>query len=276
MEYGSNAVGAAAAAKAAVQRKERGHFRQKIHTLAYVNLDHANGGIIRDLSEAGFAIQAVAPLRANQKIHLRFELLNPRIRVEATGRVAWADPMGQAGVEFLDLPERSRGQLKEWLFIQLLSAAHQISWESIFVHNKRGEQATELLFSAAARPAICLEPPEAAPQTPEISSSPRQTPHRLWWPVPLSPRSLARIVDGLLLVSAVLLFSVVSLTMTHLLPAWPVALGLALVLTGLFAVLYWFLFTVWIDCTPGSYLAQLASDSEDGTDPEEEDRPRFR
>lgn len=278
MEYRSNLAGPAGAAVAAARRKERRHYRQKVHTLAYVNLDHANGGIIRDLTEDGLAIQAVAPLRANQQVHLRFELLSPRLRVEATGRVAWADPMGQAGVEFLNLPERSRRLLKEWLFTQLLSAAHQASWESIFVHRKRGEEATELLFSTAARPAISLAPEVVGP--PKVESEDGEVRPRtlqlFWCPVPISPHSLARLVDGLILLSAVLLFSVVSLAMTQVLPAWPVALVLALGVTSLFAMLYWFLFVLWIGHTPGKYLAQLTSDSELGMYAEEGDRPRFR
>src|SRR5271169_4807371 len=85
----------------------RRHYRHHIRTLAYVNLDNGNGGIIRDLGDSGLAIQAVAPLLLNQQVFLRFELANPRVRVETTGRVAWVDPMGQAGVEFLTLSQRS-------------------------------------------------------------------------------------------------------------------------------------------------------------------------
>jgi len=55
----------------AAPRKPRG-YRHGIHRLAYVNLDHANGGIIRNLSETGIALQAVAPLHLNQQIRVRF------------------------------------------------------------------------------------------------------------------------------------------------------------------------------------------------------------
>src|SRR6476646_7869099 len=85
----------------------RGHYRHQIQSLAYVNLDQSNGGVIRNLGDSGMAVQAVAPLRINQQVFLRFDLANPRVRVEATGRVAWCDPVGQAGIEFLSLPSRS-------------------------------------------------------------------------------------------------------------------------------------------------------------------------
>src|SRR3954454_17839054 len=105
--------------------KQRRHFRQKIHNLAYINLDYSNGGIIRNVSESGIAIQVVTPVEENQEVQVRFDLLNPRTRVEARGRVAWTDSSGQAGLEFLAITPRSRRQLKEWLFTQLLGAASQ-------------------------------------------------------------------------------------------------------------------------------------------------------
>jgi Tfp pilus assembly protein PilZ len=285
MEYrsdlGSSAGGAAATA-VAPYRKRR-HFRQKIQSLAYVNLDQANGGIVRDLSEAGVAIQAVAPLRVNQQVYLRFELLSPRVRVEAAGRVAWADAMGQAGVEFVSIPQRARSQLKEWLFTQLLTTAHQVVWDSVFLHSKGGADATELLFSSAPRPVIRLEPEATIPpnlrgeEDREYPQGPEDRPeplHLLGFPI--SIRAFARLVDGLVLMSAVLLFSLVSVAMTHIFPRWPVALALALSAAGLFGVVYWFLFVVWIGATPGTRLAQHAATDSDDMYLEEEDRPRFR
>lgn len=280
MEYGSDPVtGAGTAAAVMAAHRQRRPYRQRIRTLAYVNLDHANGGIIRDLSEAGIAVQAVSPLRTNQQVHLRFELLSPRIRVQTAGRVVWADATGQAGVEFLDLPQRSRRLLKDWIFTQLLGMAHQASRGSILIPHVRGKETTELLFSASARPAIHLETEEAgSPELPreQVESQPGKI-RLLWCLVPISPGTLARLVDGLILVSAVLLFSVVALAMTGIFPAWPIGLAIILGLTGAFALLYWFLFGIWIGATPGTYLARLArGDTENGMYPEEEERPRFR
>jgi Tfp pilus assembly protein PilZ len=288
MEYRSDLVssaGGAAAATAVAPYRKRRHFRQKIQSLAYVNLDQANGGIVRDLSEAGVAIQAVAPLRVNQQVYLRFELLSPRVRVEAAGRVAWADAMGQAGVEFVSIPQRSRSQLKEWLFTQLLTTAHQVVWDSVFLHSKGGADATELLFSAAPRPVIRLEPEATIPpnlsreevEDREYPQGPEDGPeplHLLGFPI--STRAFARLVDGLVLMSAVLLFSLVSVAMTHIFPRWPVALGLALSAACVFGAVYWFLFVVWIGATPGTRLAQHAATDSDDMYLEEEDRPRFR
>lgn len=276
MQYPSNLPASVEMAGAVLApRKQRRHHRQKIQTLAYVNLDEANGGVIRDLSESGLAVQAVAALRVNQQVQLRFDLLSPRLRVETTGRIAWANASGQAGVEFLTLSRRSRRLLREWLFTQLLARTHQLSWDSVFVHQKQGE-ATELVFSAAPRPTIHLEPQAfAAPEPPSEDLRPPAL-HFAWYPFPISPRGFARLADGLILLCAVLLFWVMSLVMTQVLPTWPVAVALAFGSGGIFAAVYWLLFMVWAGATPGMYLARLAGCDCESSKKPEDDRPRFR
>lgn len=258
------------------------HYRHQIHRLAYFNLDQNNdqsndqnnGGIIRNLGEAGIAIQAVAPLLANQQIFLRFELVNPRVRVAAVGRVAWADPAGQAGVEFLALPPRSLRQLKEWIFLQLLTTSAQAIGDLNFARSKSGEETTELLFSAAPRPAIRLEP-EVAPAVLDEEKD-RRILHLPWFPLALSKHVLSLLVDGLILLSAVLLFAVICMAMTGIVPAWPVALLLGFGAAGVFTVLYRLLFWFWIGCTPGTWLTRRTGDPCDGVYREAGERPRFR
>ena len=67
--------------------------RYTLRSLAYVKLNETNGGIVRDLSESGIAVQAVAPLRPDQLLTLEFDLLSPRIRVEGQGAFAGRIPM---------------------------------------------------------------------------------------------------------------------------------------------------------------------------------------
>jgi predicted signal transduction protein with EAL and GGDEF domain len=85
---------------------------------------------------------------------------------------------------------------------------------------------------------------------------------------------LSRMLDGLILASAVLLFSVVSLAMTHVFPTWPVGLVLLGAVAGIFAVVYWWMFASRIGVTPGAYLARLAVGGQ--VEAEREQRPRFR
>ena len=109
-------------------------------------------------------MQTVTPLTPDQQVQLRIDLASPRLRIEAAGRIAWTDSWGQAGVQFVDLPERSQRLLKEWVFIQILSAAYLFApSESAAVQGNRAEGVTELLFSAAPRPAIQIEPQPLSP-----------------------------------------------------------------------------------------------------------------
>ena len=146
------AVSGAAAFAHPAEDNQRRHYRHKIRTLAYVNVDSANGGILRDLSEFGIAMQATAPLLRGEQVQLRFALANPHVRIEATGQVAWTDPLGQAGIEFLDLPARSRRLLKEWLFTQILAEAYLFSpCDSVSDHSGGSQAEAGLLFSASPR-----------------------------------------------------------------------------------------------------------------------------
>jgi PilZ domain-containing protein/RDD family protein len=272
MEYAPHATASSGTAPVLSQpRRQRRYHRQRVHNLIYVNVDEANGGIIRNLGESGLAIQTVGALRPNQQVQLRFELLNPRARIEAAARVVWADLSGQAGLELIDLSSRVRRQLKDWLFTQLLSDAYQGSdAESIFVHRKLGEEARELSFSAAVRPTIRLAPAELA----DLEDQDRQDAATEAWS-PISSRHLPKLIDSLIVVSALLLFWVLALSMTHFFPAWPVAAALVLATGWVFASIYWFLFTRWIGQTPGMHLARLAGADEE-SEVEKEEEPRFR
>jgi hypothetical protein len=255
---------------------QRRHYRHQIQTLAYLNLDQSNGGIIRNLGDAGIAVQAVAPLSTDQRVFLRFDLANPKVRIEGTGRVAWADPVGQAGIEFLSLSHRSRRGLKEWIFIQLLTAALQSAEGLTFVDGKGGE-AAELLFSSASRPAIRLPASRVAAEArDEESDAGQRSVHLAWLPFSISASALSRLVDGLILTSAVLLFAVIGMAMIGAVPAWPILLLLGLGVAGVFTIVYRFLFLFWIGGTPGHFLARLTSNALDGMNLQAEERPRFR
>jgi hypothetical protein len=258
---------------AALRHSHRRHFRQKIHNLAYINLDYSNGGIIRNVSESGIAIQVVTPVEENQEVQVRFDLLNPRTRVEARGRVAWTDSSGQAGLEFLAITPRSRRQLKEWLFTQLLGAASQAAASaSILLAPHSDKLPAELTLSSATIPVI-----QIAKKTPLLEQPATAEAVSPWYPIPESPRTLGRMIDVLIVATAVLLFGVIALAMTNIFPAWPVGLALIAAATMVFTAVYWLLFVTWIGLTPGSLLAGLASGvlSQNG-EPETEDIPRFR
>jgi hypothetical protein len=253
-------------------------YRHPIGLLTYVRLDHANGGIIRNLSSGGLAIQAVGRLHAGQVVHLRFDLLRPKIRIEATAEVTWADASGQAGVRFIDLAPRSQRLLKDWILTDLLAAASHLAPARAPIL-AGSEAAAALTMSAAPVRPILLASSAAVPAAPDLAaqdSAPAEMPVRLsWWPADVSPTTLARFIDCLIVVSAVLLFSVVSVATVGAFPSWIVASVLGAGAALVFGVVYCCLFQTLTGKTLGRRLAQLAAEDMHWAD-KPDDGPRFR
>jgi hypothetical protein len=101
-------------------RPARARHRHELRTLTYVTLDQANGGIVRNLTHDGIAVQAVAAVRPRQQLRVNFELRYPRLRVETRGEVVWSTFSGQCGIRFLDTPPGLIRQIDEWIFGDLL------------------------------------------------------------------------------------------------------------------------------------------------------------
>jgi hypothetical protein len=274
-------------------RQPRSHYRHELRTLTYVTLDEANGGIIRNVNHQGVAVQAVAPLRPQQRVRLRFDLRFPRVRVEANGEVSWASRSGQCGIRFVDLPERTSGQIDQWIFSNLLEV---VAREAAQPHSIFGAAAGSsvqdeitsagndgLTLSPAARPVIVLEPDlglneAAAPYQSHaevLSDVPDEPALQLDWLYrPISARTLAGLVDGLVVLAAVLLFALIFLSIAHELPQWPLTLSGALAAAVLVAASYWALFAVFGGASLGARLARAATGMEEK---EERDRVgRFR
>jgi hypothetical protein len=263
-------------------RQTRTHYRHELRTLTYVTLDEANGGIVRNLSHRGVAVQAVTPLRPHQRVHLRFELKFPRVRVETDGQVSWVSSSGQCGIRFVDLPAPIRHQINQWIFSNLLDAiareaSHSRSMFGATVVSIAGEETVPgendgLTLSASARPAIRLRPdtPRDELRTPRQH---RETgvadliyePHEQlnWLSRPLSGRTLAWLVDGLVVLAAVLLFALIFLSIAHELPPWPLTLGAVCASAALVAATYWAVFTLFGGQSLGARLARAGSGVEE-------------
>ena len=267
------------------ERLSRSHYRHELRTLTFVILDEANGGIIRNLSHEGVAVQAVGALRAEQRIRLRFELRFPRLRVDAYGQVSWSNPSGQCGIRFIDLPPRTSHQISQWIFSNLLdlvgsSAAHrQPMFEASVIpipgQEKSSAENDGLTLSATARPVIRLDtgfmPRDEADEAPvlalgreEYSDDPAGEAFGQlnWLSRPISARTLARLVDGLIVVAAFLLFGVVFLSIAQELPQWPVTLSAAVAAAAFVSAAYWSLFAVLGGPSLGARLARATGDPE--------------
>ena len=244
--------------------RRRQYPRYTLRSLAYVKLDHGNGGIVRDLTESGIAIQAVAPMQPGQEINLRFDLLSPRIRVETRGRVAWADSNGQSGIQFDPLPLRLQKSIRDWLLMQILSAASVSGRDTMFAsHDAQFMFSPEPARQAIMLDQLALEPMAARGEIPQVR----------WGLLALSFRSLSICLDTLVLLCAVLLFSVSSLAVMGGLPDWPLSAALLITSSTIFVAVYSLLFSDFLcGATPGHRLALLASGRSNDTEPAQ----RFR
>jgi len=260
--------------------------------LSYATLDDANGGIVRNLNPHGVGIHAVGALHQNQRVRVRFELRYPRLRLDSQGEVAWADPSGQCGIRFVGLSERAAHQINEWIFGNLLDS---ISRDT--VHNTPILQAAAvptaaevddgLILSAAPRPAIQLEPAEIWPDSPPLPLH-RDAAHDEdfarrgsnaepdWLSRPLSGRTLAWLIDSLVMVAGLLLFALIFLAIAHELPKWPLTLAGAAGAGVFVVVVYWAMFSTFGGSTLGARLARIAGTASEEEEESIEDEVRLR
>jgi hypothetical protein len=256
---------AASPALEAPAANQRHHYRHPIHSLIYVTLDEGNGGIIRNLSQSGAAIQAVGALQPGQSVRMRFDLLNPRTRFDVRAVVSWANASGQAGVRFLDFSRQACRQLNDWIFANLMRGLEQAAP----VLPLPGEL-DDLILSAPARPAIRVG--LGIPRTVPLDEN--RTISLPWWPVAMNSATLARVMDALILISASLMFFCAFMAVAREVPAWPLTLLLGVGVCGFFTSLYVCL-GAWLGCgTPGARLAKVAA-REAGSQPHQK-RARFR
>jgi hypothetical protein len=261
--------------------QEKRAYRHPVHTLAYVRIDHGNGGIIRNLSETGLGIQAVGRLHPEQIVHLRFEFIRPKARFDIVGQVKWADASGQAGLAFVDPAPRTLRLLKDWLFTDLLIATAESASKPLLTHGEIPNWGDGLIMSAA--PIAPIRLPHGSKEEPVDTVLPlheqlaNEMPLRFpWWPGDIRPRTFARLVDTLVVASAVLVFSIVVLQLTDILPSWTIAVPSLVVLVVVLALIYTGLFKVLLGRTLGWHLSQLAADDLSWLPNSTRDLPRFR
>ncbi len=97
--------------------ERRQHARQRLSTVAYVSLGEGGGGILVDVSQGGFGAQAIGHFVAHQLIRCYLDLTGSPYRLECGGRIAWINPEGRLGFEFLGLSDAACIQLRHWLSV---------------------------------------------------------------------------------------------------------------------------------------------------------------
>jgi hypothetical protein len=88
--------------------------RAIIDGLAYIKIEPNNGGIVLNVSEGGLCFHSIAPVQPDKSIRFRFSEHNHR--VEAEGKLAWADETRTtAGLRFTALPAEALEQIHTWI-----------------------------------------------------------------------------------------------------------------------------------------------------------------
>jgi putative methionine-R-sulfoxide reductase with GAF domain len=110
------------------QTNRRKRVRHRIQTPAYATFTGESKGTMLELheivniSEGGVAIQCEAPLEVGRRINLCLDLAECPDHIYTTGHVIWSHGTGLAGLRFAELPPISLFRLREWLFLNAVSA----------------------------------------------------------------------------------------------------------------------------------------------------------
>ncbi len=90
--------------------------RVRLPSLAYVDVDADNGGILLNLSETGLALQAVAPFAGLTRVALRIQPPKPRKRLDLNAEITWlSESKKEAGFQFLELEDDTRIEIANWI-----------------------------------------------------------------------------------------------------------------------------------------------------------------
>ena len=109
-------------------RDRRSHSRQTT-TLNYIKLGESNGGILLNISEDGLAFTAAEPLVGEFVPRLRFQLEEKAEWIEASGRIVWLnDSKKGAGIQFLEISDADREQIRRWIESKNLSEIQDAEW----------------------------------------------------------------------------------------------------------------------------------------------------
>jgi CheY-like chemotaxis protein len=105
------------AAAALLSRERRRAIRVPVQAPVEITLpdERKADGILLDLSETGMDVLTSEAQIPGALLGFRFQLPDGALEIEAHGQVAWANPNGQTGVRFIDLPGDISLQLRVWL-----------------------------------------------------------------------------------------------------------------------------------------------------------------
>src|SRR5580704_2491659 len=105
------------AAAALLNRERRRAHRVPVQGAVELSLPNTRKieGILIDLSVTGMDVLTAEPQVPGALLNFYFQLPDGSLEVRGSGHVAWANPNGQTGVQFLDPDPETTASLKAWL-----------------------------------------------------------------------------------------------------------------------------------------------------------------
>jgi hypothetical protein len=160
--------------------ERRKESRKRPPSLVYVELASANGGMMRDICEEGFAVRAMMPLRIGDSTPFAFSL-DASTRFEGSCRVLWVEEEGHvAGLKFTDVSPQLLEQVRVWLAAEEETEIDQPPVVPVREVNTLEELRAEL---RGVKPRVEIPPAK----TPAVGEAPREIP-RVEAPRPETPR----------------------------------------------------------------------------------------
>jgi TonB family protein len=109
----------------------RARARRNPSSLSYLEMSEGNGGIVLNVSETGVAIAVAQSIDDDHIARLSFRLPLLDRTFQAQGEVVWrSESKKSAGVRFVNLDERDRVQIRNWIRAEIVGAELQIPQES--------------------------------------------------------------------------------------------------------------------------------------------------
>ena len=97
-----------------MNEQRRTSLRKAPERLTYINLQSGYAGIVRDISDGGLRFRVIDPLQESEQVHFWF--VANFSRIGGTGNLVWMDETKQTGgLQFTQLSEESREQIRSWL-----------------------------------------------------------------------------------------------------------------------------------------------------------------
>jgi hypothetical protein len=151
-------------------QERRLHQRLTPSSPQLVLLDESKYSLLFDLSEGGLAVEGFSIDDPNRAISLEFDMPEGSCCIQAKAEVAWTSDSGyRTGFRFVDLPDASRLQLRNWI---INTAAERVS----LIENQVAVPAFANAASAATGHPLNLEGSRTRTTQPDVTSFPLQPP----------------------------------------------------------------------------------------------------